>query len=501
MRTKSILSNSHQIDLLPVGTLQSSNINRLENRILLICNRTNSADSLCQKTARKVFKGIAIFASSSAKIFFVPVSLTLGQRIGEAGKVIGPICAISNSASFFTLEYTVARGVINDLLSTKANRENELFPHEQDTKKICKKITIISTSGLISLFSQVPPALAVFHYNAPQVKIIAAGVTLIAGALFPMRSVQLSLDHLTKQFSRATQPKLLAMKKEMCKLIKESHELFIKEDLSQKSEFIKALDQIRKDNDSQRKVNQYLLNAIHPQNLLQPTQPSKIRKYVNYSGQAVGLVLTGILQYGIAEYTYELTKQEISDSDATAATLAAVSVASNVYLMGTSIINTTRKVFDSTWGWISNTRKRSLAEQLRPKLTFSLKSFGLILNALALGPSVVIWGDFYQGSSFQGFFESSICTATFLLLFTATLDVVDDVVESLVLSKGTQGEKEIIQMDQEFKQLLNLLEESSLADFQVFFDDLPPETREHLLGRLKLDIDQINSYLNPVEME
>jgi len=159
-------------------------------------------------------------------------------------------------------------------------------------------------------------------------------------------------------------------------------------------------------------------------------------------------------------------------------------------------VGTVQRIASSSLNCITRQSKKSLAEQLRPKLTLSLKLLGLVVDLGALGATVVIWDDF-TGKNLPAkiYFETTLCLAYFLFLSSASLDAVDGAIEELVQRKGTPDEQQIMLLNNQLKKLEQLIQSSSLLDFGQSLGQLSDTTRENLLLRANTTVDKIEDHL------
>lgn len=460
---------------------------RLSNCFLAICERHPLEDP--HKITRRVFKAGSAVISAIAKIPFIPVSF-------ELGKVLGPISIVGNSTGYFILEYWAAAGTTDDLFGPRTKAEIELFEEEKSGKgKICRKIIIISTASLIALFSQLPTSLAGMEYNPQQYKIAAGLVLLIAGSLIPIRSLQLSIEQIRLAAKKTTESEIAKIKTRMVSLIRNSHGAFIQENRSAKRLFIEECNTARRfSGPAGEKTNQYALTLISRDIPTISDTKKCISATFNYTGLAIGSALAGIFEYALGEYTFSLTKEEIWDNDIAGGAFAALAVGSTAYLFGTSIIRTTQRIFNLFGNLTTGKEVRNLSWQLRPKLSFILSAIGLLIDLCALGPTYVIWGDFYDQNEVEHqLFQKTTTASLFLILFTSTLDIIDEIVVSSI-AYGTEEEQEILKINTEFQKLATLIEKSSSREFIGYLTHLDEASQHELLERINVSSNQLASF-------
>jgi hypothetical protein len=472
----------------PAPFLNQTPGKKLENCLTAIYNGSSSEDP--SRVARRALKGSAIVISFTAKIPYIPIALGLGR-------VLGPVSAVGNTAAFFILEYWAAINTINDIFWAKTPIEIELVKGDCEGKgEICKTLVIITTVSLISLSAQLPTALAGVKYNEPQYKVVAGLVLLIAGALIPARSLQLSMEYFHINAQKTVESEITKIKEKMVGLIQTCHEKFIEKTDEDKVTFVQQCRKVQRDSSSEEETNKYTLTLLQQEELPVSQVQRNIRTVCNYTGMGIGTILAGIFEYALGDYTFKLTEEEVWDNKIAAGVLATLAVGSTAYLCGRSIIGTTQRIFNVLGDFATGKEIRNFGWQLRPKLSFSLTAIGLLTDVCALGPTYVIWGDFYNKDVVQHeFFQKTMCASLFLLLFTATLDIIDDVVTSSI-ARGTDEEKEIFKINGEFQKLAVLFEKSPSREFIGYLMHMDREDQKELLERISVSAEQLAVYAN-----
>ena len=436
------------------------------------------------KTLRKMLKAITAIIALSAKIPYIPISL-------KSGPVLGPISAVGNTSSFFILEFWAASSLIDDFFSPKLPSEINFVQEKKPKKRaLCRKVITISVASLIGLSSQLPTALAGAKYNEEPYKMVAGLVLLITGAILPIRSIQLSIKEIRRRMGQKMEAEVKEVKENMLQLLKTAHEGFIQKDLLDKALFIEHVKETREI----LSVAPYLLSFL-AKKLPPPQKKTCFQKGVHFTGTVVGCSLAAIFELALAQYTYSLSKEEIFDNDVTAVSFATLTTGSTLYLFATSIVQTTQRIFNSFGNLITGKKERRLGSQLKPKLSFALSSLGLLLNLFGLFPTYIIWGDFYNKTASEKlFFEITMCSAIFFILFTSTLSIIDDLVTSSI-KQGKRYEPEILQIHREFQKLEEFMQKHPRQFIGCLVNFLHAADQKDLLKRLKMTKDQLNTYV------
>ena len=442
-----------------------------------------SIASLCQqdpvedpdKQAKMIARGFAILMSASAKVGYIPISMKLGP-------VLGPVAATANSIGFFILEYWAANGTITSALPMQTLAEKELL-QAQETKSTCQKVLFLIPALIVAMSSQLPTVLAGVNYNEEKYKIPAAVALITSGSLIPLRSIQLSIEQLYKTLQKGDPSEAIVAQRKMVDLLRKNHQAFIEMSKEEKEGVLADLSRVRQMSESADKTNQYLTTFLGIEPPHQERANDCFENGLRYAGLGLGVGLSGVFEYALGDYTFNLTKKEVFDNDALAVTFACLAVVCTSYLYIQSIVGTSQRVFSVVGDLANGTEARNLGWQLRPKLSAALTTLALSVDALALGPTYVVWGDFYdQNKGKHDLFLATMCASLFLILFTATLDIANDLCSYSIMN-GSDEEKSILALSQELQRLAATIEKSSPEQFEQFLTSLPEGIKERFSER------------------
>lgn len=465
---------------------------KFERCISALCDRHNLVDHYT--VTRRILKVSSAIISGLAKVPFIPVSMKLGP-------VLGPISAFNNVAGFFILEYWAVSKTINDFLSPKTQAQIELNKKGKlRTRDVCRNVAIISTASMFALSSQILVALAGVYYSEEKFKVPVGIVLLVGGALIPIRSLQLSIERLSLSCQKSIQAEITEIKTKIANLLLANQRMFIQKPRQRKIQLIKKCDKIRSlEGASSAKIKGYV-SALF-QNLdsfISPTHKT-IGKCFKYTGLVTGTLLAGAFEYILGDYTFHITKTEIINNDFIAGILSTLAVTSTAYLFATSIIKTTQRVFNTFGNAIIGTEIRNLGWQLRPKISFALTAVGLLIDIFAMGPNFVIFRDFYKDNEVEReAFIGVICVSYFLILFTSTLDIINDVVTHSI-AKGSKEEQQILSLSLEFQKLADLINKSPSREFIEYLMAIEEPTKTSLLTRINVSNQQLALMANQLD--
>jgi hypothetical protein len=460
-------------------TINSQAADPLKASIVSISQDTLDIDSRCKTVAKvSLFVTVGVL-SAGAKVPFIPISLKFGDLAGkwvgaDGGKVLGILSAYGNSTGFFILEFWAGKAIINDALSSRRT----------ESCVQCKQFVILPVAVALALVSQLPSALAGVQYNNKDYRYVAGSVLLVTGSILPTRSLQLAAnDACMISFRKKTQSIMEVKKQELLDLISENHQLYLNMPKNDKLALIGQINEIQAKN-TEDAIYEYLsiLLSVPDDNAIDTHRALCRNTTLKCMGLATGTILTGLFHYALGEFTHDKSKEYILDNEISAITFAALAVSVNFYLLGSSIIRTAQRVFITTGNLLCGSYNPSIADQINPGLSFSLKLVGLVTDVFALGPTLVIWPEFYKDSEVKKYlFTISISISLFLILFTSTLDIIDDIVEG----SSRNDSKAIVELDRAYQKLMLVISRSALIDFVAFHANLPEEFKNQFFSRLE----------------
>lgn len=185
------------------------------------------------------------------------------------------------------------------------------------------------------------------------------------------------------------------------------------------------------------------------------------------------------------------------DNEAVGYTFAATVVASNSYLTGKSIINTSRRLIKGTLDMLYCKREKTISEQESPILAFSLKSLSFLIDAFAIGPTMVIYGEYFNDNEIKKIsVQTTMCLSVFLLIFTATLDMIDDVLEKFLLWKGNKDVQEIIKIAEKYDSISRLIHSSPLFKMVENLGFFPETVQRNIEERFQFSQELLSAVIS-----
>ena len=427
---------------------------------------------------------LAINGVAQASIF--PMSLALG---GD-NKVLGYGLAIADSIDFSMLEGWAAVTVVNVLFESLSPEEDFLLRAQLST---AAKTTIFAGSFIIAILFQIPFAYEVSRYQRG----IMRDLALIA---VPFQAGCVTFNSLNNTFTKALthespstyEIELQSLRESMIEVVEENMELFVEMDPGGKKEYIEAFNRIKElhtDIEGFRAFMKMMLES-HPDDLQKNScgdrGVDRLDKFTGYYAAGTFVAFEGLLGYLIGN---ALSGPVFGGVTAVVAALA------NTYLSGTEIPPTVHRVIMGIKNILQGNNKKSLGDQLRPKLAFSLKAISTILASLCWGPASQATADGIP-PPFRIYAQVSVSMAFIFLVATPMLDVIDGIVLLIAERKGTPEEKEILSLFKGMKELIRLLKNSPFIEFARGLKALPEETFAALINRTTITTKNLELYIN-----
>jgi hypothetical protein len=430
--------------------------------------------------------------------FQVAVSLTANSSYFPIVMRVNVGFAIGDLVSFSCIDLWAIRATLEDAFGPATSAELELFKRGSLPKNYAIALGISAVA--IAIFGRSAAALPALDYDG--VAAVPATVVLyLQGAIFSTRSIQLTAYKVIQKRKLAVDEigkKVELIRTEILGLIDAFQEEFRGANYAEKLRMIAQLSEIKSSQDVDR-VKKYL-EAI----LLMPkpivADRGKCAQMTAKLGNglilASGVGIASVMQTAGILYTFGKAKLYVTDDDFAAGCLTAISVGGVIYLAGKSVIDTTNRFAINFFKAITCRSEKRIGEQLEPLLSACLKFIGLTLNIGAFGSTYVVWGDYFKESEGKDVFVYVGGAAYFLLAATATLDLIEDAVEGIILWRGSPEAKQVIELRRELTRLKSLFEKSSLLDLCTFLLDPSDELKTALMAKLELSHQALEKTIN-----
>ncbi len=438
--------------------------------------------SIQNTKAQPILKIIGISLSALGKVPFIPINLKLksfGQfrYILTGGNIIG----------FWALGSWSIINIVDDLFKSLAPEEKKLL---KDQISSIQKISSYISAMIVSGISQGVIAYLAYEYNDKNVWMSVA--IMASDVWFPFYSTLLSSRKAMQKYEFSEfEKELNKMKQEMILLFEKHRQIFINMSSEQKRNYLRIIEDIKTLPTTSDRINAFLPRLLQ-ENVETQTKVQQIGKaFFGLNGLHFSvnhLILLGIVSYIGGEY---LTSSQIGGIISSVFT-----VLSTFYLEAQSNITTAQRFFSSIYNIFTHQTKPTLMEQLRPKLTFTLKAMGLLTAALVWGPTVQVSHDYIKEEGFKTYMQITGSLAVTLLVATAILDIIDDIVAARIIKNGTEEELAIFKIHTNLKKLIEILDKSSLFEFAKFAKMLPVDILQRVQRKFKITESELAQYLD-----
>ena len=180
---------------------------------------------------------------------------------------------------------------------------------------------------------------------------------------------------------------------------------------------------------------------------------------------------------GALGYVAWVGTNDLTDSLAANISLTSLYVLTDLYLNFSAIPETAVVIGNLFRNIVTANYQPTLSDRLTPKLSFCLKSFGLITAGLSYGPSVVISQDYFgRYESLAIFMEITLSCASVFLVAMSILSITDQILEFKVEKMGSIEEKKLVAIHKKMKMLSLSLSSIPMFEFALFLKELSPET-------------------------
>ncbi|NGX48808.1 MAG: hypothetical protein K940chlam5_00400 [Candidatus Anoxychlamydiales bacterium] len=448
----------------------------------IICGDLRVEESKCSEISRSAFKVAGVSISALGRIPFVPVSLKL-KSLGFFRYFL----AAGNTVGFWVVGSWSILNVIDEFTQPLTKEEKILLENHLST--LAKTVSIAS-SLVLSITSKSVTAYIAYTYNNENILMPIA--VMLSDTSFPFYSSLLSTRKLLEKRSFSEiEKKINLMRYEIIELIESNRSLFVSKNKSEKEDSLTLFNRIKFRASKDERLKEFL-PIIFQKN--PEVEQTKIEKYgKNFFGlNGVHLTLSHMAFLGIISY---VGGQLLTSSSVGGVIAATLTIGSNVYLEGTSLVKTAKRAFGGLYNLFTCRRRPALSKQLSPKLTFALSAIGLLTSIHSWGPNVQVADDYIEQKGFKAYMEIVSTMAIVLLVSTAMLDIIDGIVEKKIDKLGTKEEKEILEIDRKMKRLVNVIDKSPLIEFVKFAKIIPKETLDEVQKKCNVTQSELDHYI------
>jgi hypothetical protein len=398
---------------------------------------------------------------------------------------VGIPCLIGNMSASTGSDTYYFSAMIDDLFSYQSPDEKKISLEEISK---CHQIMLAFFCLPSAVCSQTPSILTALVYNEKALRIPVALINAVVGSFSPMYSMWLlEMEKLReKQAPKGADALFFTYQKNLVQLIEKNIKNFKKLSLEDKQSLIQDLQAIQNTPDSPEKISRHLAKILSIQEEINPPSqpPSQTGESVV---QALALILALTFLGVKGQFTWVESKEEIVDSDIAAGFFTALYELTSFYGTKRLIEGAVLRIFHSIADRNAPATEKSLLEQLRSKEVFYLGSINYLITVFSLGVTYVIWNDFYKNEAEKIFFIAMMSLAVFCIFSRATSQMLDGMMESLLLAKGSEDEKAILSLALLLQKEKKFIKNLSIEAFKDLFSKLPEEIKIKILPALLTD--------------
>ena len=413
---------------------------------------------------------------------FVPISLKL-----ESLGFFRYFLAAGNSVGFWIVGSWSILNIIDEIAQPLTKEEKILLENHLST---LSKTVSIASSLILSITSKGVTAYLAYTYNNENILMPIA--VMLSDTSFPFYSSLLSMQKLLEKRSFSEiEKKFNLMRCEIRDLIESNRVLFVSKNKSEKEESLTLFNRIKCRTSKKERLEEFFPIIFQKNPEIEQTKIEKYGKGL-FGLNGAHLTISHMAFLGIISF---VGGQLMTSSYVGGAVAAALTVGSNVYLEGTSLVKTAKRAFGGLYNLFTCRRRPTLSKQLSPKLTFALSAIGLLTSIHSWGPNVQVADDYIEQNGFKAYMKIVSTMAIVLLVSTAMLDVIDGTVEKKINKLGTKEEKEILEIDKKMKRLINVIDKSPLIEFLKFVKIIPEETLNEILEKCNVTQSELDHYI------
>ena len=461
----------------------------LGNNIVVLFEGAAKPSTCCKKTGKWTLNGTSTLLVISNKLPFIPIALLIPY--------MGIPVTVGTFIGFGILEFWAFQAITEPLVNTIKEGLVPISKSDQTRRKVF----IAGTAYILGLGAQIPISLSAAKYDPDGLKIVGFLVSEIVGAFIPALSLKMAFEsNLPRRYKEDTEKKLYQLYLYARELVANNRKVLTEMGYQKQLDFINSLESIKT-----MQVNEKTKSSLYAQKILgsidQANAESSCKRVFSYPVKFVGAALATSFLYASARFSYDASTATIHDHLATGITFAAAGVLSNAFIMYAALNGTLMKAYDSFCSLITCSYKPSLADQVRPKLSFVLKSGLFVADILATGIIYQIWNDYFSDSSTQQiYFIATNCLSIFLLLFTATLDVTDDIIYQLQKKSNPEDfHSKLVELNEIFKKIEEQLLYCPLDKFALFLNNTPRDMKNNFINRFQLTQSDLTHYIENLD--
>lgn len=442
-------------------------------------------ESRLRCVSRRTLKGIGILFSIIGNVPFIEVNL----KSGGGNLPWGVTLAFANGASYAMLVSWALSKMIDDYLKPISIEESQFQGDKQ--LKGWRKGAVLTSAIVLGIISPFP--IAYFGYisnNISWMPQIFMGIAPeISDSWVAAYSSKLTVEAaIFKRTRTEIEKKIFYLQEAIIKLIQDNRDMLTQSDITGISSYINSISSI--EDPSRENIIKILSIVSNDQRATVP----KRDKLWNWVITGTGTVMASTSMF-VLGYLSKLGAEDLTGNAPLGFLAFGVTVSSNFWFQGGTVIKATKKVCNIVRNIFSKIFTKSLTEHLHPKLSFVVKGLSLGITLLSFGPAIGVSTLFDSNKFAELYFAIVLSISNCLLVSTAALDIVDQILAKSIQQCGRKEIKMIFLIDQKLLTFKKLLQKSPILEIAKFSQDLPEELFNHLTYRISLTRIEIQNYI------
>ncbi len=463
--------NENNPNLKSLQNVSSSNFYSYENNSLTLyigkrlVQRIPVSQSKSAQVGIIIIQGGCIILASCGTIPYANISLDL------AGKnALGYSLVVGNTASFSALNSWALLKMINTESNFIKTKNQEL---NKNCSK-CKNWSLKAICVILGVTSQIPLAYLAYTYNDQ--KWGYAVLTLASDSGFPSYSLFLTFDALQKKRNMTPfEKKLQATREFLVNRIQDNLKKLLELPFEQRQSIVLELNDIheRADLTPINKCYIYFARLFYPLVEEEQIVESSLKTAGRWIAKGFGGLLT-VSRLGIISITSYKAIELFTDSMVACGVSSALITGCNTYLTYDVLVKVSGNSYDKIVDLFHGKISPSLSSILYPKISFGLKTVGVLIAGWSWGPSYKASYD-YAPEGVKTLAGVTVSVGAAILVINALIDLTSDLIEFYAEKRGESEKKELAELMQRIHQLTLLFQRISLIDFTKFLLTLPAE--------------------------
>lgn len=412
-----------------------------------------------RETSCKV-RTLQLFGIIGGPVARIPFWNVVADYAGK-NRIYGDVLGLCNTLSYGSVISWCYLKIISDFTKPLSPEEQQMISSGLSSgKKTAIKVGVV----LLGVFAQIPFAYMSYEYNNKSL-LFPISVFVLDSA-YPIYSLYLAQAEAIKRKRQSEFEKdLRSLKQEMIACL-ENYRDFLsncpKESRNTHLERINAI-KIMANANTIDKIKQFFEVILLAQDISEPKKEGCLRRCGRWVAKGIGATLAGaqVIFLGTLSGDAVANREESPVKFYSAAAAVGLCYA---YLGLDVMVMTTSKTYDYVINSCLRRNRKNLAESLGSNLRRILLLLGYATTAFAYAGPMQVCEDLY-GGNFRLFMEITSVTATILMSLYTISDLIDDITEYNQLKWGDENTKLLIQLDQQIREFLVVIDKCPGRDF------------------------------------